>query len=272
MHGRPPSKWVWEDRASEIVRFVLGGEFKRNDENRGDGAVDFLGETSNGVIALEITSIVDRHLGDLKEDFTTPEWVGERLGCTWSFTTNWGAPRPSKSFWSNLCKILEPMEFSVLDGEHMIFGGEVGYEDEALIGFATDITRLRNLGLQTGWVAKNGLSQRGSVSIGFGGFLASGDPSREVQRHIGENLEKLLAVPAEERHLFLWVHDSQVAMVSRLVCDINPAVVPDFRGLDQIWLSLWQGNAGLGTFLNRTWTTRPNQLWRLADPRIDHPE
>lgn len=272
MHGRPPKKQVWEDRASEVVQFVLGGEFVRNDENRGDGAVDFLGETAKGVIALEITSIVDSHLGDLKQDFAAPDWVSGRLGCRWNFTTNWGVPRPSKSFWRDLCKILEPMEPRVLDGELTIFGGELGDEDEALSCFAAEIIQLKNLGLRSGWAARDGLSQRGSVYIGFGGFLVSGDPSREVQRHIGENFEKLLAVTAEERHLFLWVHDSQVAMVSRLVCDIVPIVVPDFRGLDQIWLSVWQGNTGLGAFLNRTWATRPNQPWSLADPRIDHSE
>ena len=95
--------------------------------------------------------------------------------------------------------------------------------------------------------------------------MPPGDPLLEVAAVLDGNHRKLSAAPADERHLFIWVHETQLAMMSRLLLNIGPYDVVDLRGIDQVWIAPWQENIGVGMLLPRTWILREGSNWRRVD-------
>lgn len=257
---------VWEIMAAELVREVLGGEFRQFDDGSEDGMVDFIGQTSAGGIALEVTSAVDEHVLALAQDVRSPKGLADHLRYEWRFTLPWGAGRPSKrGFWPALLHTLEDLE-GELDSQYLeLFGGAIGLEEERLSSHAATIRLLRGMGLIQGSAMRVEASGPGGIFIGFGGFMPPGDPLVAVKALIESNHRKLRASRGDKRHLFIWVHDTQLAMTTRLLLDIGPYDVVDLRGIDQVWLAPWQENTGVGMLLPRTWVLREGSGWRRAD-------
>ena len=111
MFRRPPAKEVWEVKAAELVGEALGGEFTQYDDGSEDGMVDFIGQTSIGQIALEVTSAIDGHTLALASDLRSPKGLADHLQYEWRFTVPWGTGRPSKrEFWAVFLRALEDLE------------------------------------------------------------------------------------------------------------------------------------------------------------------
>ncbi len=270
MFRRPPAKEIWEAKAAELVGEVLGGEFTQYDDGSQDGMVDFIGQTQVGQIALEVTSTVDGHTLALTDDLRPPEGLADHLQYEWRFTVPWGAGRPSKrGFWPALLHALEDLE-KELDSRNLeLFGGTIGPEEESLSPHVVAIRLLRGVGFIQGSAVRAEASSCGAISVGFGGFMAPGDPLRAVRAALDGNRRKLVAVPADERHLFIWVHDTQLAMTDRLLLDIGPHDSMELQGVDQVWLAPWQENTGVGMLLPRTWVLREGAKWNQAQRITD---
>lgn len=91
--------------------------------------------------------------------------------------------------------------------------------------------------------------------------MPPGDPLRAVTAALDSDLHKLAAALVDERYLFIWVHDTQLAMTARLLLDIGPHGAVDLQGVDQVWLAPWQENTGVGMLLPRTWILREGARW-----------
>ena len=263
MFHRPPAKEVWEANAAELVGGVLGIEFTQHDDGSQDGMVDFIGQTPAGRIAPEVTSTVDGHTLVLTQDLRPPKGLADQLRYEWRFTVTWGAGRPNKrAFWPVLLRTLEDLEGELDSRDLQLFGGSIGHGEENSSPHVAAIRLLRGTGFIQGSAMRAEASGCGGIRVGFGGFMAPGDPLRAVTAALDGNLRKLHAAPADERHLFIWVHDTQLAMTARLLLDIGPHAAVDLQGVDQVWLAPWQESTGVGMLLPRTWILREGIGWR----------
>lgn len=269
MFRRPPAKEVWEFKAAELVGEVLGCEFQQYDDGSEERMVDFVGQAAIGQVALEVTSAVDAQTLALANDLRPPEGFADHLRYEWRFTMPWGAPRPVKrGFWTDLLREVEGLEEVLGTREVELFGGAIGLEEESASSHSSTIRLLRGMGLIQGSALQAEKGRCGGIYIGFGGFMSPGDPLRAVVVAVGDNHQKLCAAGAAERHLFIWVHDTELAMTSRLILDINPSDAVDLRGIDQVWLAPWQENVGVGMLLARTWTFREGNGWRRTEREV----
>lgn len=177
----------------------------------------------------------------------------------------WGAGRPSKrGFWPTLLHALEDLE-EELDSRNLeLFGGTIGPEEENSSTHVAAIRLLRGMGFIQGSAMRAEARSCGGINVGFGGFMAPGDPLRAVTAALDGNLRKLVAAPADKRHLFIWVHDTQLAMTARLLLDIGPHSAVDLKGIDRVWLAPWQESTGVGMLLPRTWILREGATWSRA--------
>jgi len=263
MFRNPPKKEVWQDKAAEIAGIVFGMQFENYDDGSEDAMVDFIGRTPLGLVALEVTSTVDQDSLGLSSDLRPPEGLAGHLQYEWQLTFPWGAARPSKSdFWSDLLAILEQLEEGLDSNSLELFGGAVGTEEEASSPHASPIRRLRALGFKQGSAIRVEIGRAGGICVGFNGFMKSGDFTPAVAKAIVDNLKKLVATPADERHLFVWVHETNLAMTNRLLLNVGPDESVDLQGLDQVWVAPWLENTSADLVRVRTWTLRAGEEWR----------
>lgn len=263
---KPPTKDVWESKAAELVGIPLGGKFESHDDGSEDAMVDFVGETLLGLVALEVTSTVDKHMRALADDVRPPTGLADHLQYEWRFTMPWGIGRPSKTkFWPELLAVVEQLEQGLDARDVDLFGGALGPQDEAVSPHAWAIRWLRGMGFVQGSAMRSEPGWRGGINVGFGGFMSNGDPIAAVTTALDSNHTKLLAAPADERHLFVWVHETHPAMTARLLLNLGPHRAIDLRGVDQVWIAPWQENTSVGLLLARTWTLRAGEEWRRME-------
>ncbi|MGB8195929.1 MAG: hypothetical protein WCF25_02845 [Acidimicrobiales bacterium] len=262
---RPPAKEVWQEQAAELVGIVLSGEFESYDDNSEDAMVDFMGQTSIGSVALEVTSTVDQHMFSLSRDVQPSVGFADHLRYEWSLRMPWSISRPSKNFLPNLLATLEELEPS-LSAEHLdLFGDALGREEEAASPHAWAIRRLQGLGFADGSARRAEAGWPGGIHIGFGGFMPSGDPILAVTEALESNCDKLLKTPAQERHLFVWVHETNLAMTIRLLLNLGPNEAIDLCGIDQVWVAPWQENTAIAFPLARTWVQHAKGAWHQVE-------
>ena len=266
MFRNPPKKEVWQDKAAEIAGIVLGMQFESYDDGSEDAMVDFIGRTPLGLVALEVTSTVDHDLRNLSSDVRPPAGLAGHLQYEWQLTLPWSAARPSKSdFWPELLAIVERLEEGLESKSLELFGGAVGTEEEATSPRASSIRRLRVLGFVQGSAIRAELGRTGGIYVGFGGFMPSGDFVPAVAKAIADNHKKLVATPADERHLFVWVHETNLAMTMRLLSNVGPDESVGLQGVDQVWVAPWLDNTSADLLRVRTWTLRVGEEWRRPE-------
>jgi hypothetical protein len=262
---RPPAKAVWQEQAAELVGIVLDGEFESHDDNSEDAMVDFMGQTHIGSVALEVTSTVDQQMYSLSKDVRPPVGLADHLRYEWSLRMPWSVARPNKKFWPNLLATIEELEPALSIKNVDLFGGELGREEEAASPHACAIRRLQDLGFVDGSARLVEAGWPGGIHIGFGGFMPSGDPILAITDALESNCDKLLKTPAKERHLFVWVHETNLTMTMRLLLNFGPHEAIDLRGIDQVWIAPWQENTEVAFPLARTWVLRAEGAWHQVE-------
>ena len=143
--------------------------------------------------------------------------------------------------------------------------GAVGTEEEATSPRASSLRRLRVLGFVQGSAIRAELGRTGGIYVGFGGFMPSGDFVPAVAKAIADNHKKLVATPADERHLFVWVHETNLAMTMRLLSNVGPDESVGLQGVDQVWVAPWLDNTSADLLRVRTWTLRVGEEWRRPE-------
>ena len=88
--------------------------------------VDCLVETDRGLIALEVTSVVNSEFRDLAAELTLLNGESEELVYEWSLTVPWSFKRPGRNvFRRRLISILKTVEMSSTAREFELFGGSL---------------------------------------------------------------------------------------------------------------------------------------------------
>jgi hypothetical protein len=130
------------------------------------------------------------------------------------------------------------------------------------------VEQLRRLGARSGGPVGQAAAGKALVlvgTVGPGGTVDGSAVNEAVEREAANNLEKLLAAPGEERHLFIWADatdpGAHVAMVS--YARPGPPLLPN--GIDVVWVSLWQRNVNLQSNASTLWRVTPRGAWEILE-------
>lgn len=227
--------------------------------------VDCLVETDRGLIALEVTSVVNSEFRDLAAELTLLNGESEELVYEWSLTVPWSFKRPGRNvFRRRLISILKTVEMSSTAREFELFGGSLDTEGEANSPYIAEILQLKDMGFFRAHATFAELRRHGSIYIGLGGLMSPGNPASSLIERRDKKIKKLLAFPNADRHLFVWVHETEPAMLFRLLAMNGPTEAIELSGLDRIWIAPWQENTFAEELLSRTWMLTSGGNWQRA--------
>jgi hypothetical protein len=105
-----------------------------------------------------------------------------------------------------------------------------------------------------------------SINIGTIGSWCSETSSvhSAVEREALNNSEKLTAAEANERHLFLWVDDTDPTSVEELTNFRLPKANPELPvGIDVVWVALWMRNVNSQSNTYALWHVTPDLGWKI---------
>ncbi len=121
---------------------------------------------------------------------------------------------------------------------------------------------MRQLGVTTANPMPLFPGQGGQYSIGYGGFLKHVPLEDFIAEAIDDNAEKLDRAAADERHLFIWVTESDHTNWPRLATDQVPSGGPSYEApVDLVWVGLWSYRYSTESFAARLWTISRDGAW-----------
>lgn len=263
-----------ERTAGGIVATVLAGrEEPRDVEGAPDGTHDFDIELPNGVrFALEVTSVGDEQRLSLWAAMARQDWLAPSLAHDWVIGVRYsgrGEPGTNiKRLMAAAPSLLAVFEAHGISEVESRSPQAVGTQPEEV---ANALTSLWGLGAThaTAWGRRTG-SEAQLLVLPHTGL--SGDPSRVsqlVKDAADDNLSKLLAADAAERHLFIWLNASESEAELGLATLPQVLEAPSIpRGIDAVWLAT-QGMPGYGQAnVNRLLLARPPGEWQKLDPSV----
>jgi len=227
-----------------------------------DATHDFDVFTSDGHIALEVTAARDEEVLSTLAAAFGPTYPTPGLLHSWHLGIKTVRPGPLPAIKPiarrapALLAVLE--QHGVLDFDRQLYPGE---PDSALVNA---VRTLVELGVDHGRVFPIQGEPR-LFFIGHGGLNADvDDVNRLVERHAHarDNLKKLGAADADERHLFVWITGSQPKAELAMHTGPpppSPPVLP--AGLDVVWAQNESGHL---------WRVRRGGNWEvLQPPRVE---
>lgn len=239
----PPGKTGTECEAAWTVAAIIGGRPQRRD---GDGAPDQTHDfdihvVSDDVIALEVTSSVFGEVAAFWRSLAETTFGIDELRLCWSISVTHPHLGPNTPQVKDLRKYLVAQLLTI--EAHLSDGVvDVMWEPEAFVGTeaAGAIVRLRQLGVNTANPLQVFNSERAQVGVGTGGFHRHLSMKQVIENKIADNDKKLAKAQATQRHLFVWITDTDIGNSVAMALDQLPQDEPDTFGCsDVIWVGLW---------------------------------
>jgi hypothetical protein len=224
-------------------------------------------------VALEVTRMSVPEVVEMWDAIEALDWACPELTHNWSISlrsAGRGRAGPQvKRFRANA-----PAFLAVLEKNTAGRFGDILGTDDALRSEEERraIDGLRRLGARSGGPVGQPASGPALVvvgTVGPGGTVDGRDVNEAVVREAANNLDKLLAAPGDERHLFVWADTTDpganVAMATFARPD--PPLLPD--GINTVWVGLWQRNVNLQSNASTLWRVTPPGPWEiLAVPAV----
>jgi hypothetical protein len=86
-----------------------------------------------------------------------------------------------------------------------------------------------------------------------------------VEAAAQDNLDKLLAAPGDERHLFVWVDPTDAGAHVAMATYVRPAPPRVPAGIDTVWVGLWQRSSTLQSNASTLWRLSPPGPWQILE-------
>lgn len=268
----PPEKDEWEDHAAQTVAALLDGTPTRRDVvGAPQRTHDFDVVTSAGrIVALEVTSRVDAAVAAF--------WKGNRslidptgLTYSWSLTVPHPVGSPTDPRLRDLARhapgFLASVEPHLPPGCVELMGSLENLEGTPAHDAALGLKSLRVINA-------NPLPRFGGVTsqaaLGTSGHPREVPLARVITEAIAANAEKLARATADERHLFLWVDNSDTPNWNRLYLEQEPLVGPEYGPcIDMVWVALWSRNYFPYSSAAKIWRILRSGFWeRVPVPEV----
>ncbi len=218
-------------------------------------------------VALEVTRLTVPEVVEMWDAIEDLDWACPELTYNWSISLNSAgrgrAGARVKRFRTKAPPLLAALERHS-DGR---FGDILsGDNRERTEEERRAIEQLRRLGARSGGPVGQPAAGPALLlvgTVGPGGTVDGTAVNEAVEREAANNLEKLLAAPGDERHLFIWADSTDpgahVAMVS--FARPGPPLLPD--GIDAVWVGLWQRGVNLQSNASTLWHVTPGAPWEI---------
>jgi hypothetical protein len=273
-----PKEDIELEAAWTVAALVAGRPARRDKQGAPDGTHDFDILLPDGrTIALEVTSSTVGEVVGMWKAIRELDWCIPGLTRSWSAQLQAAGPGKAGTAVRRFHQQAAQW-FNIL-------GAEVPYGAGDVIGDAAKlplsekakeaVAKLKALGAK-GATAVDATVNGGKPAIvvgtvGPGGFIGWSAVDAAVETALTDNADKLAKASADERHLFLWVDNtdnpSYVAMAT-----FSPAgEAPNFKGrADVVWVGLWMNGVLGWTNVHSLWKATSGSAWeqiRVPDTR-----
>jgi hypothetical protein len=262
-----------EVAAGKIVALYLSGRETATDvPGAGDMTVDFDVLLPDGpTVGLEVTSSADEKVLSLLAAGSR-QWSASGLADDWQV----GVAHDKGVFVTHVMRQMPGLlEIYEREGVTEVDTWNDPRWSRSLSGLSSDPAEAaqRQFGLDV-VIARSFGPKQGSVAqiymTAHGGAISHVDQVNALVEAAAEsNRQKLAAVAADERHLFVWLNpsraDAELAVATLPPPSAPPAIPPEVH---VVWLST-HGARGFGDVqLERLWRVRPPNGWEQLDPSI----
>jgi hypothetical protein len=241
-----PNQGERENEGAWTVAAVLGGDRpeRRDVVGAPDGTHDFDITIRRRVVALEISSTTVPEVAQMWHVIHDLDWQFPDLPESWSISLHASARGQAGPLVRRFHE-RAPLLLRQIHDEHPNPVGNFLYDpDRDGLSERTRyaVKELRKLGARSGGTVGTMTGSPPSICISTVGTWASDHSSVHgaVEREAINNAEKLGRATADERHLLLWVDDSDPASLQELTTIQLPTEQPVLpAGIDVVWVALW---------------------------------
>ena len=227
-----------ETPAADLVSRLLGGTWELRDTGKVPMTHDFdINLRSGRVIALEVTSSATPELKSMWNAIGRRNWEAPRLSCTWTLILHQRAHGYEPTI-KRLNKEAEGHLEALEEAGVQQFGMSGNLRIPSLKEVAA-VQSLARLGVTMG-MSVNSVKRPPTIVLGSGrGFVGeSRILNQEIEKLVGENVDKLRRAVADERHLFVWLDWSdlgaQYVMMRNRIPEAPPQLPED---VDTVWVA-----------------------------------
>lgn len=261
----PPDKEQTELEAAWTIAAILLGRPERRDRPGAASMThDFDIEVpTRGTIALEITTSVFSEFAAFWRGLANTTFDTEALQNSWSISVtppSEGSNTPSvKRIRNELLSLLIRVEAHLPLGVIDVMWADDAFHDTDAIGA---IHGLRSLGVTTANPLPRFGSDRRQVAIGTSGFRRHTSMTQVIEERVRDNSAKLARAKAAEKHLFVWITDSDIGNSVTMALDQLPDEGPEsMDGIDVVWMGLWSPGFSSESWAQRLWSFSLVQGW-----------
>lgn len=251
---------------------MVGGQWIARDiDGAPERTHDFDIELPNGLrIALEVTTAAEPSVISQRHAAFAREWTNPRLTNNWWITIRDSPARTQNSITrvvQTMSPLLEQFERAGLTMVEPRREGR-GKDRSATLPPEMEAERQEMLRLRVAAARAWGQPAAGedaAILISFRRGLTgqSWDLNELVVARARHKLEKLLGADANERHLFVWLDNSQAAAELAMETLPPPSPGPPLPpGIDTVWLA----TIGSDSRVARLWQAGPREPWTVLTP------